>query len=66
MSRISYDDWRTSSRSDGGGNCVEVSTAVAGHAAVRDSKDREGGILEFDRSAWRRFIGGIREGRISM
>ncbi|WP_433531305.1 DUF397 domain-containing protein [Micromonospora sp. CA-263727] len=65
MSHISYDDWRTSSRSDGGGNCVEVST-VASHAAVRDSKDREGGILEFNRSAWRRFIGEIRRGGIGM
>jgi len=47
--------WRTSTRSGGEGNCVEV----AGHPAtvgVRDSKDRRGPVLTFGAEAWRVFI----------
>ncbi|MBO4210663.1 DUF397 domain-containing protein [Micromonospora echinofusca] len=50
--------WRTSSRSSGNGNCVEVaagSTAVA----VRDSKDRGGPVLAFPAASWRSFLAGL-------
>ncbi|MCM0676190.1 DUF397 domain-containing protein [Micromonospora phytophila] len=50
--------WRTSSRSVGNGNCVEVA-AAAGRVAVRDSKDRGGPVLAFPPSAWRAFVTGI-------
>ncbi|WBB69819.1 DUF397 domain-containing protein [Micromonospora sp. WMMD812] len=50
--------WRTSTRSSGNGNCVEVG-AAAGRIAVRDSKDRPGPVLVFAPSAWRAFVAGI-------
>ncbi|MDG4818556.1 DUF397 domain-containing protein [Micromonospora sp. WMMD956] len=50
--------WRTSSRSSGNGNCVEVATAD-GRVAVRDSKDREGPALVFAPAAWGAFVGGL-------
>ncbi|MBL6279461.1 DUF397 domain-containing protein [Micromonospora fiedleri] len=50
--------WRTSTRSVGNGNCVEVAT-LDGHVAVRDSKDRGGPVLTFPPSAWTSFVGGL-------
>ncbi|MFC6023159.1 DUF397 domain-containing protein [Plantactinospora solaniradicis] len=47
--------WRTSSRSGGNGDCVEVAW-VPGSVAVRDSKDRSGPALAFPESAWRAFV----------
>ncbi|MFI7544671.1 DUF397 domain-containing protein [Actinoplanes sp. NPDC049599] len=47
-------DWRTSSRSSGGA-CVKV--AVDGnHVHVRDSKDRSGPVLTFDRETFQAFV----------
>lgn len=55
-------NWRKSSHSDGDGNCVEVSISRCGNAVgVRDTKDRDGGTLEFTRAAWQDFIGGVRD-----
>ncbi|WP_433532450.1 DUF397 domain-containing protein [Micromonospora sp. CA-263727] len=51
--------WRTSTRSVGNGNCVEVA-AVDGRIAVRDSKDRHGPVLAFPPSTWHAFVGGLR------
>ncbi|MFG1951544.1 DUF397 domain-containing protein [Micromonospora sp. NPDC048830] len=50
--------WRTSSRSSGNGNCVEVAPAD-GRVAVRDSKDRSGPVLVFPPSAWAAFVAGL-------
>jgi hypothetical protein len=48
--------WRTSSRSTGQGQCVEVARNLKGVVAVRDSKDPQGPTIVVDRTAWRRFI----------
>jgi hypothetical protein len=50
--------WRKSSRSgNGGNNCVEVGTErEVGHVLVRDTKDRQGGVLSFGSTSWGRFI----------
>ncbi|MFE9655364.1 DUF397 domain-containing protein [Micromonospora sp. NPDC006431] len=50
--------WRTSTRSSGNGNCVEVA-AVGGRIAVRDSKDRPGPVLAFGPAAWAAFVAGV-------
>ncbi|MFG1652253.1 DUF397 domain-containing protein [Micromonospora sp. NPDC049275] len=55
-------DWRTSTRSSGNGNCVEVAT-VDGRIAIRDSKDRSGPALAFGPAAWRSFLHGLAEVR---
>ncbi|TDC77009.1 DUF397 domain-containing protein [Micromonospora sp. KC606] len=55
---LSGANWRTSTRSTGNGNCVEVA-AVGARVAVRDSKDRSGPALAFPESAWAAFVTGI-------
>ncbi|MEU5780725.1 DUF397 domain-containing protein [Micromonospora lupini] len=47
--------WRTSTRSGGEGNCVEVA-GFADVVGVRDSKDRQGPTLTFTESAWSAFV----------
>ncbi|MCX2733226.1 DUF397 domain-containing protein [Saccharopolyspora sp. NFXS83] len=69
-------NFRKSTRSAGQGNCVEVGfkkSSYSGQAGscvevggspevvgVRDTKDRDGGMLVFERQAWRRFIRSLR------
>ena len=47
--------WRKSSRSNNGGNCVEVARNLTGIVAVRDSKDPEGPVLIFTSADWEAF-----------
>jgi hypothetical protein len=55
--------WRKSSYSDSsGGACVEIA-GISRTIAVRDSKDVNGPVLAFGRSAFRTFVGEIRTGR---
>ncbi|RZT82115.1 uncharacterized protein DUF397 [Micromonospora violae] len=49
--------WRKSTRSgNDAGACVEVADNLAGRVHVRDSKDRDGGLLTFTPAAWRAFV----------
>ena len=54
--------WRKSTRSNAGGDCVEVATNVDGVVAVRDSKDPSGSVLTFTVAEWRAFIEGAKVG----
>jgi hypothetical protein len=55
--------WRKSSYSgNGGANCVEVASNLAGIVLVRDSKDREGPRLTVGDPAWSEFLEGIKHG----
>ena len=56
--------WRKSTRSNGGGDCVEVAT-VPGLVGVRDSKDAAGPVLAFGPDAWTAFVGGVQAGRLA-
>jgi hypothetical protein len=56
--------WRKSSYSTAGNNCVEVATPDGpADIAVRDSKNPDGGHLTFGAEAWRAFISDIQHGR---
>ncbi|MBE1485560.1 DUF397 domain-containing protein [Plantactinospora soyae] len=48
--------WRTSTRSNGTGVCVEVADNLRGRVLVRDTKDRDGGTLTFGPAAWQAFV----------
>ncbi|MEU5723924.1 DUF397 domain-containing protein [Micromonospora sp. NPDC047738] len=59
--------WRKSTRSQTS-NCVEVAPLRTGPAAValRDSKDRSGPVLLFNRAGWLGFIAGAKNGQFSL
>ncbi|NES15366.1 MULTISPECIES: DUF397 domain-containing protein [Micromonospora] len=59
--------WRKSTRSQTS-NCVEVAPLRTGPAAValRDSKDRGGPILLFNRAGWLGFIAGAKNGQFAL
>ena len=51
--------WRTSSRSTGGQDCIEVAQAPAS-CLVRDSKNPNGIRLAVSRQAWTAFTGRVK------
>jgi len=53
-------EWRKSSRSSTNTNCVEVANNLG---AVRDSKNPDGPVLEFDQARLCAFLAGARQGR---
>ena len=59
-------EWRTSSRSGGNGDCVEVARNLPGAVALRDSKDRSGPVLVFTPDEWRAFMTGVRAGKFDL
>ncbi|MEV0391768.1 DUF397 domain-containing protein [Polymorphospora rubra] len=59
MDTNTFTDWRKSTRSGGGDNCVEVATEN-GTIGIRDSKDPTGPILTFTRTEWAAFLAGVR------
>jgi len=54
-------EWRKSSRSGNGNNCVEVATNLirSSGVLVRDSKNPTGAVLSFSREEWLAFVGGV-------
>nr|WP_263254446.1 DUF397 domain-containing protein [Saccharopolyspora rosea] len=54
--------WRKSTYSATGGSCVEVGR-LGGGAAVRDSKDRDGGYFTTTRAQWGAFVRAVKDGR---
>jgi hypothetical protein len=58
-----FSNWRKSSLSSGGDNCVEVAFAEDGSIGVRDSKlGPASPVLEFTPSEWDAFLGGATQG----
>lgn len=55
MTDLAFAEWRTSSRSSGQGQCVEVATNLPGVVAVQDSKN-PGPALVVSPTAWRTFL----------
>ena len=61
MENLIKTPWRMSSYSgNGGGNCVEVASAVR-IVAVRDSKDQDGPRLAVPAAGWRSFTRRIQQ-----
>jgi hypothetical protein len=58
--------WRKSTRSSpSGDNCVEV--AIDGvRVGVRDSKNRDGSVLQFDARSWSEFLDGTKNGEFDL
>jgi hypothetical protein len=57
--------WRKSSYSANGGNCVEVANSP-GVVAVRDSKNPDGPRLAVTGNAWSAFVAGIQHGELDL
>ncbi|MGK8465628.1 DUF397 domain-containing protein [Nocardia cyriacigeorgica] len=55
--------WFKSTRSETGGECVEVAHLPADLVGVRDSKNPTGPALIFAPGAWDAFLTGARSGR---
>lgn len=56
--------WFTSSYSTGSQACVEVALTTDA-TGVRDTKDRDGGTLDFKRTQWTSFVNSIKGQAIS-
>jgi hypothetical protein len=53
--------WRKSTRSNNGGNCVEVADNLAEVVGVRDSKNPTGPALTFKPEAWASFVTAVKQ-----
>jgi hypothetical protein len=53
-------EWRRSSRSYGGGQCVEAAARHGALIDVRDSKNPRGAVLQFTAAQWNYFVAGVR------
>ncbi|MGV9242600.1 DUF397 domain-containing protein [Streptomyces sp. NPDC003710] len=58
--------WKTSSYTNGNGACVEVAVLPDGGRAVRDTKDRDGGIQWYNAAEWTAFIAGVKDGEFDL
>lgn len=57
--------WFKSSRSNGGGECVEVAWLDNGQVGVRDSKNPTGPALVFMPGEWDAFTAGLHDGEFN-
>ncbi|SEU14037.1 DUF397 domain-containing protein [Nonomuraea wenchangensis] len=60
MIDLSQAEFRKSSYSGSGNNCVEVATNLPGVVVVRDSKDPDGPKLVFSRAEFEAFITAVK------
>jgi len=58
---LSRAEWHKSSYSSQDGNCVEVATNLSGTVAIRDSQNRRGPTLAFNRHDWLTFVSRIKD-----
>ncbi|MFX4293186.1 DUF397 domain-containing protein [Streptomyces bohaiensis] len=70
MTSLSSTDlrWLTSTYSDNGGACVQVSADLAateGTVPIRDSKAPADAVLSLSTGAFAAFVGGVRAGRLT-
>jgi hypothetical protein len=60
MAQAEITNWRKA-RPSLEGNCVEVGS-IGDTVCFRNSKDRDGNVLTFNRAEWTAFVAGIGEG----
>jgi hypothetical protein len=48
--------WRKSTRSNNGGNCLELADSLPGIVGLRDSKDPAGAVLTSNSTVWATFV----------
>lgn len=58
-------NWRTSTRSGGNGQCVEV-RRMDDTVQVRDTKDRTGPVLTFTLGEWDAMLAGAKAGEFDL
>lgn len=58
--------WKKSSYSDGGGNCLEARLTETDGVEVRNSKAPELGSVKFTASEWDAFIAGAKDGQFEI
>jgi len=67
VNELVFGDWRKSSRSSGGGNCVEMAVAADGsYVGLRDSKNRGAGHLVISAAGWATFVEAVRGGEFDL
>jgi hypothetical protein len=66
MTNLSLAAWHTSSYSGSGEACVEVAENLPGVVAVRDSKNRDAGVLVFGAAEWRHMTAAVKSGRFDL
>jgi Domain of unknown function (DUF397) len=58
--------WIKSSYSGSEANCVEVAVSTDGeHVYVRNTRDRNGGVLDFTAAEWAAFLAGAGDGEFN-
>ncbi|MET7970515.1 DUF397 domain-containing protein [Micromonospora sp. NPDC005305] len=57
--------WRKSTRSNNGGDCVEVADNLPGIVGLRDSKDPAGPVLTVEPKDWAAFIQAVKDEALS-
>jgi len=65
VSDLTGAQWRKSSRSGAGNDCVELVVARIG-AAVRDSKNPDAGHVSFETLGWHAFMGVVKDGSLDI
>ncbi len=65
MADLSQAKWRKSTYSANNG-CVEVAFIDDGGVAIRDSKNRQGPVLQFGSAEWEAFVGGVHRGEFDL
>lgn len=58
---LSHANWRTSSKTQANGSCVELATDGQEWVAVRDSKEPDAGVLVVEAPAFNSFLRSVKD-----
>ena len=63
---LSAASWRTSSHSQGGNDCAQITFLAGGSVALRHSKDPDGSVIVYTRREWDAFLKGAKGGEFDL